>query len=162
MADYQQGTIYKIVSENTDKVYVGSTTQTLEVRFSQHKNCYEKFQNGKYYYITSYELLKQTDCKIELLENFPCNSRKELCTRERFYIETLDSCNKIIPGRIQKEWRELNKDKTKIRNKLYKDTHKEKLEERGKFRVPCDICGKIGRKDKITRHKKTNYCKNYS
>ena len=32
MPDYQKGKIYKIISNETDDVYIGSTTQSLSLR----------------------------------------------------------------------------------------------------------------------------------
>lgn len=37
--------------------------------------------------------------------------KKELWTREGYYIKILDSANKIIPGRTNREYRNNNKDK---------------------------------------------------
>ena len=42
MNKYQNGKIYIITGSETDKVYLGSTIQTLGLRFTQHKfdkNC---------------------------------------------------------------------------------------------------------------------------
>ena len=37
MPNYQNGKIYKIHSYQTDDIYIGSTTNTLSRRFSEHK-----------------------------------------------------------------------------------------------------------------------------
>lgn len=37
MTEFTNGKIYKLISPNTDDVYVGSTTETLSIRFSKHK-----------------------------------------------------------------------------------------------------------------------------
>ena len=36
MVNYSNGKIYKIVSNNTDKIYIGSTTVKLAVRKARH------------------------------------------------------------------------------------------------------------------------------
>ena len=45
--NYQDGKIYAIKSYETDKVYIGSTTLTLQQRFSNHKSAYELYKKKK-------------------------------------------------------------------------------------------------------------------
>ena len=40
---YANGKIYTIRSHQTDKYYIGSTTQPLSKRFYQHKQLYKRF-----------------------------------------------------------------------------------------------------------------------
>ena len=62
------GKIYKITSSKTDNVYIGSTIQTLNDRFLKHKSNYKLYQNNKYANVSSNEILKHGDAKIELIE----------------------------------------------------------------------------------------------
>lgn len=89
MPDYSRGKIYKIVSENTDRFYIGSTTYPLEVRFNGHLSNYKKLMTspGESYNIKSSLMFMYGNAHIELIENFPCNSKAELETREKQYIE---------------------------------------------------------------------------
>ena len=65
------GRIYKISSDQTDKVYYGSTTKTLNQRLSKHKKDYRQYLNGNYHFVTSFDIVKFDDCKIELkVKNF--------------------------------------------------------------------------------------------
>lgn len=122
MADYKNGKIYCIKSHKTDMVYVGSTTQKLCRRMTDHRCEYKKWVNGKPYYATSFEIIKLNDAYIELLEIFPCSCRQELHKKEGEYIKNTKKCvNKRIPGRTKKEWRENNKDKIKEYLKKNKD-----------------------------------------
>ena len=60
MVDYQNGKIYKIVSDNCDLVYIGSTTEyKLEDRLKGHVS---KFECGVY--CSSCELIKQSHYDI--------------------------------------------------------------------------------------------------
>ncbi len=131
MVNYQNGKIYKIVSNETDMIYIGSTCKLLCQRIAQHRTTYKAYQNGKYGFVTSFKLLEIGECEIILLEKFPCNSREELIARERFYIETMNCVNKIIPTRTEEE-----KDDNKIRiaeyQKQYKKDHKELISEKQK------------------------------
>ena len=62
---YKRGKIYKLVSFQTDKVYVGSTCEPyLSNRMSKHRVNFKNYQNGGYHYVTSFELLKYDDADI--------------------------------------------------------------------------------------------------
>lgn len=78
ISDYKNGKIYKITSPHTDKIYIGSTIQPLEIRLSKHRHDYKRYCDGRYNYVSSLELIDCGDCKIELIKNYPCNSKKEL------------------------------------------------------------------------------------
>ena len=97
--DYQKGKIYKVVSDSTNSVYIGSTCSPLSVRMAGHRNDYRKWKNGKYNYVTSFDLLKNEDCHIVLLESYPCNNKEELFAKERYwYDRTENTVNKNKPG----------------------------------------------------------------
>ena len=111
MSDYKQGKIYKIVDLTTENnIYVGSTCQTLEKRLSGHVNDFKYYtMNNNNNYITSYEVLKNGNYEILLIENYPCDSKYELLKKERYFIETMNCVNQIIPTRTKKEWIDSNR-----------------------------------------------------
>ena len=126
MPNYQHGKIYKIVSKHTDVCYVGSTTQELIRRLKRHQNDYKwKLTTIKKYNHSSFNIIKFEDNHIMLLENYPCNNRKELELRERYYIEKLNSCNRNLPTRTRKEYLCDSKDKIKLQKKGYRYNNKE-------------------------------------
>jgi hypothetical protein len=130
--DYKNGKIYAIRSHQTEQIYIGSTTQTLTKRLSKHKtqNCSSKL------------ILQYADAYIELIENFPCNSKEELNKKEGEHIRTNNCVNKNMAGRtieeynekfkkFQKKYREENQNKEKERNKnWYKNLTQEQLNKR--------------------------------
>jgi len=129
MPNYQNGKIYSIRSYQTDMIYIGSTCQSLAVRKGAHKQNYQRYQNGKGNYVTSFEIIKYDDAYIELVEAYPCNNRYELCRREGELIREMDNViNKRIAGRTHKEWREDNKEY----NKEYYEANKDKISEQMK------------------------------
>ena len=87
MPDYNNGKIYMLESKEGNVRYYGSTVETLEERLRKHKVDKKRYEEGKHY-ITSFEILEYSDCEISLVEDYSCNSKKELETRERWYIET--------------------------------------------------------------------------
>ena len=115
MVKYQQGKIYKIVSNTDDDVcYVGSTTKHyLSQRMENHRRGYRCWENGgkNKNFVTSFELFEKygvENCHIELIEIFPCNSKDELTKKEAYYIRLLNCVNKVIPNRTKKEYRHIS------------------------------------------------------
>ena len=97
MPNYQNGKIYKITADETDKVYIGSTTKkTVAMRMAKHRSAYKcwKTDNSKNY-TTSYEILQYPSAVITLVELVPCNTKDELTARERFHIENHNSSRLI-------------------------------------------------------------------
>jgi hypothetical protein len=109
---YSTGKIYKIVSKQTDKIYIGSTRLTLEIRFKVHKADYKMYIETNNSSCSSIKLLKYEDCEIVLIELYPCESRTELCRREGLIqLENRGIIvNKCIAGRTLKEYRLDNKE----------------------------------------------------
>jgi len=90
---YENGKIYKITDNTNGNVYYGSTQKTLNRRLSDHKYDYkrrEKEGNVR----TSSKIICNNDFTMELVENFPCSSRKELEERESYYINNFECINK--------------------------------------------------------------------
>lgn len=126
--DYKNGKIYTIRSHQTDQIYIGSTCSPLSKRLYQHKLDYQRYINGKFPYITSFDILQFEDAYIELLEECPCENKMILHKREGELIRGGNNCvNKYIAGRTQKDWFEENKDKIKIQKKIYQDLNKDKI-----------------------------------
>ncbi len=80
MPDYSKGQIYSIRFRDNDKlIYIGSTIQSLAVRFGSHKS-----NDGcsLSQYVQSNYTGDLKCCYIELLEPYPCNNKQELNKRE--------------------------------------------------------------------------------
>jgi hypothetical protein len=72
--NYTNSKIYALRSYSTDKIYIGSTTQSLTKKLSELKYSHG---NAIIDYISKYD-----DVYIELLEDFPCKSKEELMKRQ--------------------------------------------------------------------------------
>ena len=130
VVNYELGKIYVLRSHQTDDIYVGSTAQKLlSTRLGGHKRNYNDWVNGKHNYISSYEILKYDDCYIELLEDYPCENKHQLCKKEGEYIRKMDCINKHISGRTKKEYYKDNKEQTLERVKQYYNNNREKISE---------------------------------
>jgi predicted GIY-YIG superfamily endonuclease len=88
MNKYNSGKIYKIVDNTSDMIYVGSTCKSLEQRLNRHEHQFKSFMAGKKVSkLSSCQILKNGDYKIQLLENFPCDDNSDLTTKEGSYIK---------------------------------------------------------------------------
>jgi hypothetical protein len=136
--------IYKITCNLTGLCYYGSTKKKLITRLSEHKNDYKRFLNGRLRFLTSFDIIKNNDYKIELIEECFIDNKKE---REGYYIRKFDCVNKNKPDGTQRE-------RDKKFSEKNKETIAEKKKEKGKVKYTCE-CGSILRKDGKSEHKKT-------
>mgnify|MGYP003678779793 CR=1 FL=1 len=119
MPDYKNSKIYKIVNDENDKFYIGSTTQPLYKRLNEHKRKHNKCMSKT----LCVDLYK---CSIILIEEIECDNKIQLFRKEREYFdkykkEGLNIVNKIRPI-VEKE------EKVKLR-KIYNDNNKDKLKQ---------------------------------
>jgi hypothetical protein len=112
--------IYAIKSYQTDKIYIGSTTKTLDERFLRHKSDHTNANK----YVTSSEILKFGDAYIELIEECSCEVQFE---RERFHIKENKNnvVNIQVPCRTWEEYYKDNREHRIANTKAYVETHKE-------------------------------------
>ena len=105
MVNYQQGKIYKIVCNLTRKVYVGSTCQKLlSQRLAEHVSHYKRYLSGiSKYYISSFEVIKNGNYSIVLIQLYPCNHKDELFREERKHIDNIECVNILKPYVFQDE-----------------------------------------------------------
>ena len=117
------GFIYKIIADDTDLVYYGSTTQILNNRFSKHKSDFKCKSRLK---CTSIELFNFPNTRIEVLETHTNIDKdvlkNELKIIESNYIKTNTCVNNNIPNRTQKEY---VRDNRKQINQFMKEYMKE-------------------------------------
>lgn len=126
--DYSKGKIYVVfVKDKPEKIYIGSTTWILKKRLYHHRDQAKSVNQTK---CASSELFENNnEVVIELIEDFPCASKRELEVRERYWIEFhKDRCiNKNIPTRDWKErWYDNHQHNLQRQNK-YKAEHREEL-----------------------------------
>ena len=143
MNRYENGKIYRIIDVGYAKCYVGSTCESLSKRMTRHREKFMAYQRGnKREYATSFLLFEEfgiENCKIELLENFPCSSREELLQREGGYIQAFVCVNKVIPIQaVPYYWR-----------------HRDEVLEKQLEKVQCPLCQGWFSKNYLKIHKQT-------
>jgi len=125
MVNYENSIIYKIYGKNHDMVYYGSTTKKLCKRKAGHIYCFNHKKNET----CASQIFKTNDYIFEIVEKYPCNNRKELQKRERYYIENFKCINLFIPTRTRKERYELNKKKILKKHKKWSKDNCDKMKE---------------------------------
>lgn len=110
-------------------MYIGSTCDKLNKRMSAHKSRYKKDKSETK---TVNKILKYPDAYIELIENFPCENKRELLDREGYFQKKVPCCNSQIQGRTMKQYRKDNEEKLKKQGKEYREKNKELLKQKHK------------------------------
>ena len=142
--------VYGIFCNKNWKVYYGSTKQTINERLSNHKSEYKRFLKGErgYYYCSSFEIIKNNDYRIELLES--CFHVPHMIEMETYYFDNFKCVNIYrpgIPGRTKKEYYEDNKESIVEKSKEYYQDNKESIGEKKKLYQENN-------KDSITEYQK--------
>ena len=156
MNRYENGKIYKVVDNGYNLCYIGSTCEKLSKRMERHRAKYKQYLKGKkldtnvVYIFNEYGM---ENCKIELIENFPCENKEELGNREGYYIENLKCVNKRVEGRSKQEYYLPRKDYFNECARNYHEEHKEEISERKKKYYE-------ERKEEITEKKREQYKEN--
>ena len=125
MPNYQTSKIYAIRSHQTDDIYIGSTTLSLSARLGEHRRQFRYFTEGKgtktrYKGCKSRDLLQYDDAYIELVEEFPCETKEQLLKREGEIIRSTFCCvNRCVSGRTPQEYKEENKEALRVRQHDY-------------------------------------------
>lgn len=138
MPNYELSKIYNITGTNTNGeilTYYGSTTNPyLSSRLAKH---IQDFKNDVS--ISSREVLKCPDYRINLIELYPCKCKEELKARERFYSDNNKCVNinrpMLFAGEqqlITQKYYEKNKDQILEKHKEYKNKNKDKIKEQNK------------------------------
>jgi hypothetical protein len=138
------------------QIYVGSTTQKLSQRWTDHKqNCNnEKNKAYNYTIYTKMREVGQGKFYIELYEDYSCERKEQLLKREGEIIRDIGTLNSRIEGRNQqqyyldnkehksdyhKEWYLANKEHVKLKVKQHYEENKDNYDYRKKS-VICE-CG---------------------
>jgi hypothetical protein len=131
MVNYANSKVYKIWSPIGDKIYVGSTIQSLAVRLGGHKRDSLKHicMNRKLYIEVNNDW---SNWYIELYENYSCENREQLLKREGEIIRLIGTLNSKIEGRDRKQYSVDNADIIKEYKKQYYKNNADIINEKKK------------------------------
>lgn len=164
--DYSKAVIYKLVSKDleTKECYVGSTTSFSKRKHKHKSNC--RNEKTKYHDLYVYQFIRDhggwESWDMVLVENYPCETKLELESRERYWIEKLNAkLNQIVPVRNKKDqaesskkWYAGHKDEKRLKNEEYRKKNKEILNEKRKQLTRC-VCGVLHTHGHDHVHKKS-------
>jgi hypothetical protein len=141
MSKYNNSKIYKIIDNSNGNIYIGSTIEKyISNRLGGHVKAYKKYLNNKHNYITSFEIIKNGNYVIVLIENVNCETKEQLHARERYYIESMNCVNIKIPARSRHEHNIQYKDEILQKRKEYRNKYKDEIAKRKQMKCIC-ICG---------------------
>jgi predicted GIY-YIG superfamily endonuclease len=105
---YKYGKIYCMyLPDEPQYFYIGSTIQTINKRLRSHKSLIKKANQGKQvrnmivytHFATDDRFAKINSLKIQLVENYPCNNKRQLEIKEAEYIQANKDCLNVgIPS----------------------------------------------------------------
>lgn len=137
--------LYKL-SFGCGRFYYGTTTQSLRQRYNEHKS------------FNRWKIEDWVSSKIELLEEFECESKRERERREDLVLKEYIGnplCLNLRRAFVTKEEsREVNKKVCKKYNEEHKDELREKAKIRNAKRSKCDKCGVEVSNPNLSRHTK--------
>lgn len=168
------GRVYKIVHNQSDITYVGSTTTSLSRRWGCYKSEAKSDNNSKN--STSIGLIIQKygikNFKMILIKEYEVIDKKHLFVYETLWINKLNCINQVTSfnpmnkslkdksyyqrnkDRIKsqvKQYASQNKDKIREMSKIYREKNKDKIREKKKEKFLCD-CGVSTLKGHRLRH----------
>jgi len=171
MPDYSRGCIYMIKKQDdydNKNVYIGSCCN-----FSRRKCGHKTACNNENHHNHNYKLYQyirenggwNSWCMTKIID-YPCNSKSELNTIERSYIDKYKATlNCIIPTRTLKEWYNDNKDIILEKKKQYRIDNKNKVNEKEKqyyYNNKDEINERRRQRHYNNREKIKEYLKKYS
>ena len=107
MSDYSQSKIYKIVCNETGKIYIGSCIIDLDKRLWNHKSQRD---------CSATQILDRNNYEILLIENYPCKTNEELRWRERYWFDNINCINKRRPIVTEEEEKQTEREYERTRN----------------------------------------------
>ena len=93
MNKYHNSKIYKLTDNTNQNIYIGSTIQSLQQRLQGHRSSAKSCKDG--YGCGSKQIIDNGNYKIELLEEFSCENKKELCIKEQHYLDKYKDYNLV-------------------------------------------------------------------
>ncbi|DAZ97030.1 TPA: hypothetical protein N0F65_012917 [Lagenidium giganteum] len=143
------GTIYEITNRDRSIVFIGSTIQPVNERWSNHKHDYKRWLEGKSKnYCSIFRYFKQYGIKsfdIEAIEEYEVKSTDELRQFEQLVIDKTSCVNEVKASTGLAR----GLDRSSY-DKLYYAKYRDKINEK----INCECGGKYTRKNRYV-HVKT-------
>lgn len=115
---------YEILCLTTNFSYIGSTCQAIENRMAVHTSSYKAYQAGRCSYYSSFEIIKNNNWVVNILETVDDASPINRYNREFYWLSLFKdrAVNSNVPNRSVKQYYRDNKIEILNRmNKKYQD-----------------------------------------
>lgn len=146
MPDYSKSKIYRVFCG--DDEYIGSTTRPLSERMNEHRARFKTKGACRSHLL--FEKHGVENCKIELIEDCPCDRKDQLKKREGEIQRERECVNKQISGRTRNEYYLENKDKMDAYRQKWRDENQDRIKENSRLSYLRNI-------EKVKQRTKTNY-----
>ena len=130
MTNYSNSKVYKLVNSIDRKIYVGSTTQPLSQRLSEHKR---DAKRRSYYVYQHLNKIGWDTVRIILIETVNCFNKEQLTQREQHYID-------LLKPALNKQAAYVNCPHGRIHSKC-KECHGAGICPHNIEKATCKICG---------------------
>jgi hypothetical protein len=160
MSNNSTSYIYKLTSDKTDKIFIGSTSQNLDERLAQHKRDYKRYLEHKYHYVASFEFVTHKNCKIEVLHSIKSSDKSKIRKWKQIYINLNPHCvNKHNACRCKdrvysQRYYKRNYEKILQRKVEYRKNNWSEISKRRSQKIECE-CGLFISKSNFAKHKRT-------
>src|SRR5690349_20939148 len=116
MSEKYEIKVYKIVNDETDEIYVGSTKQSLAKRWGSHKSLYLGHKDGQCKSSILFDRYGIENCSIILIAEYDVENREQQLMKERLHYDALKPfiVNKNRPYVTQEEAKEQEKSDAKL------------------------------------------------
>ena len=115
---------YEIQCLSSNLSYIGSTCKSIETRMSVHTSSFKLYQSGRCNYYSSFEILKNGNWVVNILETLDDDSPINRYNREFYWLTLFQdrAVNSNVPNRSVKQYYLDNKSKILPRiNKKYRE-----------------------------------------
>jgi hypothetical protein len=164
-----KGKVYKIIHNQSNVIYIGSTFQDLKYRWSSHKSIFKTWsEKGEtkrgisiYRYFEKYGVC---NFKMVLIKEYEVCDRYHLQVYEQLWINKLRPCNEISPFSLPmkkmrrildaREHRKKYPERVLAGSKSYREKNKEEIEAKKKQKIVCE-CGTYSTNGHLARHQRT-------
>jgi hypothetical protein len=129
-----KGIIYRIICNETNDIYYGSTTRSIKQRMNTHRNSKKEEEP-----CSSLQIIERNNYYYEIVEELEFEDKMDLLNREKWYILNNKCINKCLPfltdeerKHYYKDWCEKNKEQLKNYHKEWYEVNKDKMKEKKK------------------------------
>lgn len=157
------GVIYQV--RGGGKVYVGSTVERdLQRRLRVHEASLRAWKKGKGGYCSVFEVLKEGQYEIVLLEEVRSSDRHDLRQREGYYFKLFGDAVVNLRNPYRHQWDKKRQHRNAMRNYQRRTPRlKAKVKARNRERVRCEACNVWVSVGYRSQHERTyKHLQNYS